>query len=163
MRVSELSNLKVKDFDVDKKLIYTLGKDNKERYIPLYPEVEKAVLLYLKKNNADIRIANGYLFSWQTGNVRKKPISIRSIQNNFLKIAHEIDLDKRFSPHSFRHTFAVNCLKADMQLIYLSQILGHESPATTAIYTQLLPHDLQQIVEEKYPLPLEKLIKQLLQ
>ncbi len=163
LRVSELANLKICDIDMEKKLIYTLGKGKKERYIPLYPEVERVIRQYLLKANTNYKKAAGYLFSRQYGDVRDMAISVRSIQYQFLKIARELGWDERFTTHSFRHTFAVNCLKADMQLIYLSQILGHESPSTTAIYTQLLPKDLQKVIEEKYPMPLEKLINQLLE
>lgn len=163
LRIHELVNLQIKDFDIEDKLISTIGKGKKERNVPIYPEVEKAVLNYLKQSNVnDIRFASGYLFSRQFGNNRQTPVSIRSIQYNFQKIAQKIKLDSRFTVHSFRHTFAVNCLKADMPLVYLCQVLGHSSPSTTAIYTQLLPQDLQQIVNEKFPIPLEKLIKQLL-
>lgn len=110
----------------------------------------------------DLKLANGYLFSTEFGNNRKRPISIRSIQRNFRNFAEEVNIEDRFTVHSFRHTFAVNCLKANMQLVYLCQILGHSSPATTNIYTQLLPQDLQQVVQDKYPIPLEKIIKHLL-
>lgn len=163
LRIHELTNLEIRDFNIENNLITTIGKGNKERKVPIYPGVKKAVLDYLKQTNVnDIRYASGYLFSRQHDNERKTPVSIRSIQYNFQKISEKISLDSRFTIHSFRHTFAVNCLKSNMQLSYLSQILGHKKPSTTAIYTRLLPKDLQQVIEDKYPIPLEKLMKQLL-
>lgn len=163
LRIQELANLQIRDFNIEKSLIFTIGKGKKERYIPIYPGVEKAVLNYLKQTDVkNIQFSSGYLFSRQHGNQREAPVSVRSIQYNFRIIADKLNLDNRFSVHSFRHKFAVNCLKADMQLAYLCQILGHSSATTTAIYTQLLPSDLQQLVEQKYPIPFEKLIKQLL-
>ncbi|GGA40605.1 tyrosine-type recombinase/integrase [Psychrobacillus lasiicapitis] len=161
LRIHELSKLRISDIDFEGNSIHTIGKGNKERYIPLYPFVKKALLEYLKISGVTdfFSAKDGYLFSRLHGNNRDKPVSIRSIQENFQKIIEPINLDSRFTVHSFRHTFAVNCLKANMQLIYLTQILGHRSPSTTIIYTKLVPKDLQKVVNEKYPFPLEKLIE----
>jgi len=162
LRVNELSKLRIKDIDFKDNLIYTLGKGDKERFIPLYPAVKDTILHFLKatgvKNITEIQ--NGYVFCRDKG--REKKISVRSIQYNLMKTRKDLKLDERYTVHSFRHTFAVNCLKAKMHIMYLSQILGHESPSTTAIYTKLLPHDLQVEITEKYPIPLEGLIKEII-
>ena len=163
LRISELVNLKIQDINFQDKLIFTKGKGNKERYIPLYPEVEQAILGYLKTTCVTNRdIANGYLFSREFGTNRGMKISLTSVQYNFLKIARRLNFDDKLSVHSFRHTFAVNCLKADMKPAYLCLILGHTSPSSTYIYTQLFPKDLQKLVQDKFPIPFEKLIQQLL-
>ncbi|OIJ17957.1 hypothetical protein BKP45_20595 [Anaerobacillus alkalidiazotrophicus] len=76
-RVSELTNLKVKDFMVDENLIFIRkGKRNKERYIPMFKEVKIAILHYLKISgvkqwNKDIP---GYLFSQDEGLIREKKV-----------------------------------------------------------------------------------------
>lgn len=164
LRIHELSALKIKDIDFKGNTIFTLGKGSKERYIPLYPFVKIEILKYLKFTGVtDLILAkDGFLFSRVYGYDRIKPISIRSIQENFTNIVKPLNLDSRYTVHSFRHTFAVDCLKANMQLAYLSQILGHRDPSTTVIYTKLLPKDLQKVIDEKYPLPLEKLINQIM-
>lgn len=163
LRIHELSALKVNDFDVKNKTIITLGKGNKERYLPIYPELKKVLFSYLKTTGVkDYRFASGYLFSRNFGNNREKPISIRNIQYNFLNFANKINLDKHLTVHSLRHTFAVNALKEGMGQPYLMQVLGHSSSSSTDIYTQLLPIDLQKVVQEKYPIPLEKILKKLL-
>ncbi|MDN4607957.1 tyrosine-type recombinase/integrase [Sporosarcina highlanderae] len=163
LRISELSNLKVHDVDFNEKLIHTIGKGNKERYITLYPQVERALLLYLKTVNIkNSRSEKGFLFSREVGPNRSKKISIRSIQDNYLKIAQKLNFDSRLTVHSFRHTFAVNCLRAGMQEGYLMQVLGHTNPASVTVYTQLSPKDLQSVVQDKFPIPFEKLIQQIL-
>jgi site-specific recombinase XerD len=164
LRINEVSNLRLKDIDFTKGLIYTIGKGNKERYIPLYPTVKEAILYYLKATSVEIlpNSLDGYVFCRANDWRRQKKISDRSIQYNLMKIRLDLKLDERYTVHSFRHTFAVNCLKAKMNIMYLSQILGHESPSTTAIYTKLLPHDLQGEIFEKYPIPLEGLIKEII-
>lgn len=74
----------------------------------------------------------------------------------------EMGLNEDFTVHSFRHTFSINCLKAGMKLHYLTQILGHEDPKTTKIYTTLLPHDLRDEVMKFFPFPLEKLLNDII-
>jgi site-specific recombinase XerD len=164
LRVKELEQLRIKDVNFSNQFIFTLGKGNKERYIPLYPEIKISLLHYLKETGVvDLTKAkDGYLFSRNYGYKRDKPVTVRSIQYNLSEIREKLELDAKYTVHSFRHTFAVNCLKTNMKLLYLSQILGHESPSTTALYTKLLPKDLQTEMFEKYPIPLEELVKQLI-
>lgn len=164
LRVHELVKLKLKDIDFEKDLIYTLGKGDKERYIPIYPQVKNVLLNFLKITGVkDFQISKeGFLFSRDFGEKREKSISIRSVQYNFEKILKKLNLDSQFSLHSLRHTYAVNCLKAGIQLVYLCQILGHSSPSTTAIYTKLFPNDLRNEVNDKYPIPFEKLFKKII-
>ncbi|MGM9987700.1 MAG: tyrosine-type recombinase/integrase [Bacillaceae bacterium] len=159
LRVSELVKMRIEDIDFTNQLIYTIGKGNKERYIPLYPHVKDSLLHYLKKTGVtDFTIKESLVFSRDAGNARQRRISERSIQYNIKEICNKLGYEMRFTVHSFRHTFAVNCLKAGMDIMYLCQILGHESPSTSAIYTKLLPKDLQQEVQEKFPFPLEQLV-----
>lgn len=159
-RVSELVNLKVRDFNIEENYIFVVGKGNKERYIPMFPEIKKVILQFLhmtgvKKWDKNI---SGYLFTKEIGMNRKKPISIYSVQYQVHNIFMQLGIENQYSVHSFRHTFAVNCLKADMRLDILSQVLGHEDPQTTSIYTQLLPIDLQNEAMKRYPFPLEKFL-----
>ncbi|RKL64964.1 hypothetical protein CR203_23435 [Salipaludibacillus neizhouensis] len=159
-RVSEATNLKVQDFNTDTGLIFIRnGKGNKERYIPIYDEVKDTILRYLKmsgipKWDYDCK---GYLFSNDEGMNREKKILDRSVQYLVRGIFDELDIGKDFTVHSFRHTFAVGCLKSGMRLEYLMQILGHENPETTKIYTELMPHDLKDEAMKYYPFPFEKL------
>jgi site-specific recombinase XerD len=162
LRVDEVVRLKIKDVDFENNLIYTLGKGNKERFIPLYPEVKRAIKDYLSFLRLEDTSINGERLVFTRGKTLDKKVSVRSIQFNVQKIRKELNLDSRYTAHSFRHTFAVNCLRAKMQIMYLSQILGHEDPATTSIYTKLLPEDLQTEILEKFPIPLESLIKEII-
>ncbi|MGM0836749.1 MAG: tyrosine-type recombinase/integrase [Bacillota bacterium] len=164
LRVKELEQLRIKDVSFNENYIYTLGKGNKERFVPLYPQVKNSLIIYLDKTGvSDFEKAkNSYLFSRDKGDLRFNPVSVRSIQYNLFTIRSKIGFDSNLTVHSFRHSFAVNCLKSNMKLMYLCQILGHESPSTTARYTKLLPKDLQHEVHEKFPFPLEELIKELI-
>jgi site-specific recombinase XerD len=162
-RVSELVNVRVRDFNIETNLLYTIGKGKKERYIPIYSHIKEIVLEYLcltgvKEWDKDL---TGYLFARDHGVNRERKLSVRSVQYQIHDIITKLGFDKRFNVHSFRHTFAVNCLRAGMKVEYLSQILGHENPATTYTYIQLLPIDLKHEIMNKFPFPLEKLVHQI--
>lgn len=164
-RISELTNVRVCDFIINENLIFIRnGKGNKERYIPMFPEVKEQILRFL--NMSGVKewkpSLEGYLFSQDEGIVREKKVLERSIQYLVRGIFDEIGLNKEFTVHSFRHTFAVGCLKKGMRVNYLMQILGHEDPQTTSIYTKLLPIDLKEQVMKHYPFPFEKLLNDLI-
>lgn len=164
-RVSELTNLKVCDFILDENLIFIRkGKGNKDRYIPIFEEVKIVVLHYLKLSGvpewrADLK---GYLFCQDEGLLREKKILDRSVQQLVRNLFDSIGLGMDFTVHSLRHTFAVDCLKRGIKEQYLMQMLGHEDPKTTKIYTNLIPRDLQEEVMKHYPIPFEDLLSDLL-
>ncbi|MEI2395176.1 tyrosine-type recombinase/integrase [Paenibacillus phytohabitans] len=159
-RVSEVVNLRICDFNIYEDLIYiSKGKGQKERYVPMYPEVKEFVLDYLARtgcHNWDIRNTD-YLFSKRCLDNRK-PLTVRNIQYMMTQIFETLGVGGQFTVHSFRHTFAVNALKEGMQIEDLQEVLGHENIETTRIYTKRHPSDLKKSVL-KYPFPLEKLLK----
>lgn len=164
VRVSELVNARVNEFNIDNNLLYVKGKRKKERYIPIYPEVKEVTLDYLYVSGVKEwkRDNNGYLFARDYGDTRNHPLSIRSVQDMIHKIFVHLDCKNEYTVHSFRHTFAVRCLQAGMREAYLQEILGHDDPKTTAIYTKLFPKDLHEEVMKNYPFPFENLINQVI-
>jgi site-specific recombinase XerD len=164
-RVSELTNLRVCDFIVDENLIFIReGKGNKERYIPMFKKVKTTVLDYLKMSgvkewSSDIK---GYLFSPDEGLEREKKVLDRSVQYLVRGLFDSMGLGMDYTVHTFRHTFAVNCLKKGIREEFLMQMLGHEDPKTTAIYTKLKPQDLKEEVMKHYPFPFEELLNDLI-
>lgn len=164
-RISEMAALKIEDIDWDSKIIFIRkGKGNKERYIPLYPEVEQVLRDYLRITGVPeiSKESKGHVFSKEYGTVREKSISVRSINRTLRSILQGMNVGDEYTVHSFRHTFAVNCLKAGMNMITLCQVMGHEDPKTTSIYTYLLPRDLQEEVMKSFPFPFEQLLNELI-
>ncbi|MDQ0194923.1 tyrosine-type recombinase/integrase [Paenibacillus wynnii] len=160
-RVSEVPKLRVCDFDIINNIVHIKGgKGGKDRYIPIYDEVKKIILDYLNLTGVSewSPRLTGYLFSRDDGTERKKSIGIRSIERMVKVVSNKLKFEENYTVHSWRHTFAVRCLLANMKIEYLSQIMGHTSPETTFIYLQLLPKDLQQHVTDKYPFAFEKLL-----
>jgi integrase/recombinase XerD len=67
------------------------------------------------------------------------------------KLAINIGLEKKISPHTFRHSFATHLLKGGADLRVIQQMLGHESITTTEVYLHLDKSDLQEVVEKFHP------------
>ncbi len=163
-RLSELVNVRIGDFRVDEDVIFIRrGKGNKERYIPMYPEVKKVVMDFLSRtgvneiNYSDER----HLFSKRIYDNRR-PVLARSIQIMLENLQEAIGIKNQYSPHAFRHSFGVQSVKQGMRIEILQQVLGHEHIETTTIYTKLHPHDLKDEVFGKYPFPFEKLLKHMI-
>ncbi|KGP73748.1 tyrosine-type recombinase/integrase [Pontibacillus yanchengensis] len=163
-RLSEVANVKVKDFDIENDLLYVLGKGNKDRYIPIFPEIKPEIMKYLHQSGLEnwTPDSDGYLFSMDEGNERQIPISIRSIGRIIEDIRRELEHLPYISIHSFRHTFAVKCLSSGISLHNLSLILGHTDPKTTMVYTQLFNDDLKKEINKNYPFPFQKLLEHII-
>ncbi|SFK99653.1 tyrosine-type recombinase/integrase [Brevibacillus centrosporus] len=163
-RLSELVNIRISDFNLESNILFIRkGKGNKQRYIPIFPEVKKVIIDYLEitgikqwDNNLE-----GYLFSKEFGEKRSSPLTSRGIEKMVERLSKK-HKNIQFTPHSFRHTFAVYCLKAGMPLHILTLLLGHNDPKTTMIYTQLFPNDLREEVLRRFPFPFEQLISKLI-
>lgn len=165
-RISELVNFRVCDINFENQYLFIRkSKNYKERYIPLYPEIQSIILDYLRYTGVtspDFHQTNGYLFSKDFGEAREKPISIRAIQDICSKIFRKLNLSPELTIHSFRHTFAVRSLQVGMKIHDLSMILGHSNINTTYRYVQLFPTDLKNEILNNYPFPLDKLVNKVL-
>ena len=144
MRVSEISNLKIKNVDLKSKNIYIYGKGSKERIMCLANDsIEKLLEQYLdtRKNSSE------YLFTNKLGN-HYSAQSIRNMVNTYAKAA---GVEMHITPHMFRHTFATALLDEDVNIRYIQQLLGHSSIVTTQIYTHISTNKIRHILEEKHP------------
>ncbi|MFJ7932944.1 tyrosine-type recombinase/integrase [Sporosarcina sp. NPDC096371] len=160
-RVSEVSNIKVKDFDVENNLIYIFkSKRNQDRIIPMFPELKEEILLYLQKSRMKVwdPACDGFLFARDEGIIRKRKIPIRTIEYLVERIRKFIPELSSITPHSFRHTFAVSCLKKGIKEHIITEILGHADPKTTMIYTKLRGEDLRDAITNNFPFPFEILL-----
>lgn len=161
LRISELTRLQIRDIDFNLKVIFVRkGKGNKERPVPLYPEVELIILDFLNITGLKELGLNrdGFIFATDYGTARKKPITKNAIEKMVRRLCKKAGIEETYTPHVLRHTFSVRCLKKGMRIEYLSQILGHTSILTTNVYIQLLPEDLGQVLTEKFPFPLQDLL-----
>lgn len=162
-RVSEISKIKVKDFDINNNVIFIhKSKGNKDRYIPMFDDLKNEILEYLKNSGMESwdSKCEGFLFARDEGTERKRNFPIRTIEHLIERIRNKIPHLSKITPHTFRHTFAVKCLKIGISFHHLTLILGHTDPKTTMIYTQLYNVDLKEQIIKKFPFPFEDLLNQ---
>jgi site-specific recombinase XerD len=139
--LSELASLNIDQVDND--ILSVVGKGNKERKFFLTPAAKKAINDWMHIRNS-INISNNALFISRNNN----RITTKSIQNIVKKYVISSGLDpKSISTHKLRHTAATLMYKyGKVDIRSLQQILGHESVATTEIYTHIDEHQLQSAV-----------------
>ena len=147
MRLSELVNINISDIDFSESKMNVIGKGNKERTIYLNKACVKVIDDYLKSrpnNNVKYNSRDALFLS-----ERKKRISNRTVQSivkNELKAAG-LDYTK-LSVHKLRHTAATLMYQyGNVDIRALQELLGHESIATTEIYTHVSNEQVRSAVE----------------
>lgn len=124
MRVSEIVSMQKRDL-INNTIIVRDAKGRKDRVIPLERELDNILGLYTDRLNPKDRLF---------------PITDRQVRNIVYKYAPD-DLDVH--PHTLRHSFAVHCLKSDMNLRSLQKILGHSNLNTTQVYLDVVGDDIK--------------------
>jgi len=137
VRASELCSLRVQDVDVSGRRATVLGKGNKRRTLPFHKTCAKALWQYLKE---DAREPDDPLFVSERSDAFTRSGLLQLIRRlgRTAKIA-----TARCSPHTFRHTFAVEFLRAGGNVFTLQQILGHTSLHMTNKYVALAQADIE--------------------
>jgi len=132
LRLSELISLTVNSIDYASQTIKVKGKGNKERIIPLHPEILRLIKSYLDKRD-DITKNNTVKSLFLT--LQGKPLYpklVYKIVNRHLSMV--TTLEKK-SPHVLRHTFATHLLNKGAELNAIKELLGHANLSATQIYT----------------------------
>ena len=135
LRLSELLNLKRKDIEVDRNLIYVKkGKGNKDRITLLSETLKKDLLKYYSLN----QFKTEYIFEGRTSKYSKK-----SVQKILERLGNKIKT--KISPHMLRHSFATHLLESGTDIRHIQKLLGHSSISTTEVYTKVSNKDLSNI------------------
>ena len=147
MRLSELIGLDDADVDFSARLIKVTGKRNKQRLIPFGKELEEDLRLYIKVREEAFPEGTESFFVLKNGK-RMYPVGVyRLVKQNLSKV---VSLKKR-SPHVLRHTFATAMLNDNAELQAVKELLGHESLATTEIYTHATFEELKKVYKQAHP------------
>jgi integrase/recombinase XerD len=150
LRVSELITLKISDLFFDEGFIKVTGKGNKERFVPIHYNAMKFITTYINQIRNQLKPAKTFedtLFL----NRRGKGLSRQMIFTILKDLAIKIDLNKKISPHTLRHSFATHLLKNGADLRAIQHMLGHESITTTEVYVHLDNSYLKEVVETYHP------------
>lgn len=150
MRLSELVGINIQDIDFKDCKLNVIGKGNKERTIYLNKACVKAIADYLDKRpkeglKHDSKFSEKALFLSE----RKTRISNRTVENVVTKQLRAAGLDtKKYSVHKLRHTAATLMYQyGQVDIRALQELLGHESIATTEIYTHVSNDQVRSAVE----------------
>ncbi|MFN4300267.1 MAG: site-specific tyrosine recombinase XerD [Thermaurantimonas sp.] len=150
IRVSELVSLKLSDIYYEEGLIKVTGKGNKQRFVPIHQNALHLLDIYTKEIRTkviDEKKSKNYVFL----NRRGAPLTRVMIFTFIKKYAEEAGIQKKISPHTFRHSFATHLVEAGADLRAVQDLLGHESILTTEIYTHLSQKHLRDMINTYHP------------
>ena len=150
LRVSELITLKISDLFFEEGFIRVIGKGNKQRFVPIHYNAQKYILSYIEFNRSLIKPQKSFediVFL----NRRGKGLTRQMVFIILKDLALAINLSKKISPHTLRHSFATHLLKNGADLRAIQQMLGHESITTTEVYVHLDKTYLKEILETYHP------------
>ena len=137
LRISELINLKLTDFHIERKqLIVKQGKGRKDRYISLADSFLPLLSNYYYSYKPTIYFVEG-----QNGG----KYSSESVRQFLRKSCVKAKVFKTVTPHTLRHSYATHLLENGVDIRYIQSLLGHAKPETTMIYTHVKRKDLMEI------------------
>ena len=145
LRVSEVVNANINDFEDDNRYLRVIGKGSKTRIAPIGRYAQDALKKWLKEREK-IPTKSLALFL----NLRGGRLSSRSVQDRIKKISVIQGLPP-VHPHMLRHSFATHLLESSGDLRSVQELLGHSSLSTTQIYTKLDYQHLIKVYEKSHP------------
>jgi len=137
LRISELINLKLVDFHIDRKqLIVKNGKGRKDRYVSLA--------------DSFIPLLSNYYYSYKPKSFfvegqKGGKYSAESVRKFLKNSCRRANIQKNVTPHTLRHSYATHLLENGVDIRYIQLLLGHSKPETTMIYTHVKRKDLMKI------------------
>lgn len=127
LRVSECSNLKNKDVDLENRVIKVIqGKGAKDRTIPIGDKLFDILSAYM-----EVKLDSDYFFATpQTGRISR--IRITAV---IRETRRRLKWDKKIGSHTFRHSFASHLVSKDANIVSVSKLMGHSDIKVTSVYT----------------------------
>ncbi len=147
MRLSELITLKEKQIDFSRSQIKVLGKGNKERILPISPELIHTIRDYQLAKKKEFQKTDDFLLVTERGK-KLYPKYAYLLVSGIL--GQSATLDKK-SPHVLRHTFATHLMNNGADLNAVKELLGHSSLAATQVYTHNSIGKLKDIHKKAHP------------
>ncbi len=150
LRVSELVNLKLTNLFFDQGFIKVEGKADKERLVPVSNRAVDEINKYINGYRKNLKIhkdSENILFLNRRGKKLSRVMVFTIIKN----LAQKVNLNKKISPHTFRHSFATHLINGGADLRAVQEMLGHESILTTEIYTHLDRDYLKDTIQQFHP------------
>ena len=134
LRVSEVISLEIKNVNVDEKIIKVIGKNAKEREIPIRKEALNSITNYYNFIRKNIKKGDKKILFV---NADGKKLSRQYLWKVIKEKVKECGINKNIHPHTLRHSFATHLLSRGADLNSVKNMLGHENIETTQIYTHV--------------------------
>jgi len=131
LRISEALGLKRGEFG-SRDTVTVTGKGNKQRMVPVLPQVTALVADYLALCPYELADRDPLFVGAKGG-----PLPARVIQLAMARLRGALGLAETATPHALRHSFATHLLARGGDLRSIQELLGHASLATTQIYTEV--------------------------
>ncbi len=144
LRLSELTNLKINDYDSNNNIFKVRGKGNKYRIAIFSNKTSELLKLYLKQTTMDC-CENLFI------NKNKEKLTNRGVELILKNISKKYLGHDKLHPHMLRHTFATKLLNKGMDIRTLQELLGHESLNATQIYTHIAKNELIDLYQTYHP------------
>ncbi len=134
LRVSELVNLRITDIHRGEGFVTVTGKGNKQRLVPISSKALREIDNYMPgRKRLPVIYDQNILFLNRRGSRLTRAMIFTIIK----ELAAKAGINKKISPHTFRHSFATHLIEGGADLRAVQDMLGHESILTTEIYTHI--------------------------
>ena len=147
IRLAELVGLDSCDVDFNTRQLKVTGKRNKQRIVPFGDEVEEVLRGYMALRNQIVGYPTAALFTQEDGDRITRSRVERLVREHL----SQVTTIKKRSPHVLRHSFATAMLNNGAGLESVRKLLGHESVATTEIYTHTTFEQLKKVYKNAHP------------
>jgi integrase/recombinase XerC len=148
IRLSELIGLKESDLSLYDHTLRVLGKGNKERIVPVTPQLSAQLEAYLDlKQLQGFNTATASLFVTDKG----EPLYAKYVYNKVKHYLALVSTQGKRSPHVLRHSYATSLLNRGADLNAIKELLGHASLAATQVYTHNSIERLKSIYKQAHP------------
>ena len=146
MRKAELCGLQLADVDFSQKILKVTGKGNKQRQIPMSPNLEEILEDFLSIRKP-ITGFDTYFFV----NSKGKKLTEKFVYSKVNLYLSYVSSKKKKSPHMLRHSFATHVLDNGGEIFAVKEILGHASLASTQVYTSASIEQLKKVINQAHP------------
>ena len=147
MRRAELCNLPLENVNFSRNEIVVIGKGNKERIVPISPDLSKMLKIYYLEHRRATAEAEKYFFVSSKG----KKITEKFVYLMVTSYLSQVSLKEKKSPHILRHSFATHVLNGGAEISKVKKIMGHASLASTQVYTNANIEQLKKVFQAAHP------------
>lgn len=147
MRRAELCNLPLENVNFSRNEIVVIGKGNKERIVPISPDLSKVLKIYYLEHRKPTAEAERYFFVSSKG----KKITEKFVYLVVTSYLSQVSLKEKKSPHILRHSFATHVLNGGAEISKVKKIMGHASLASTQVYTNANIEQLKKVFRAAHP------------